>query len=312
MLALKSDWVWDSWYVFDGHYHHAFYLKAPKSLLDADKRHRNVSVGHSRSVDLINWQVLEDALAPSQYPAFDSWTTWTGSVVRDEEGLWWLFYTGTSREDSGDEQRIGAAFSDDLLTWRKFGTQALVEIDPVRYETLNYELWHDQAWRDPWVYRANGRWQMLITARVNIGKKFERGTAAVATSEDLTNWDVIAPITINNPGFGQLEVLQIEESEFGEVLIWCCGPGELSPGMRAKYPSGGMFSVVRASNSEPFDLSRSYWFPSENLYAARLVKHADKYYFLGFENGPAENFPGYICDPIEVRITAKGISPVEL
>ena len=34
MLALDDHWVWDSWYLHDGHRWHCWYLKAPKSLGD--------------------------------------------------------------------------------------------------------------------------------------------------------------------------------------------------------------------------------------------------------------------------------------
>ena len=128
-LKLPGQWVWDSWFAFDAGVHHAFYLQASRALGDPNRRHRNTSVGHSISADLKNWTVLRDALTPSESPAFDSWTTWTGSVVR-HDGKWWMFYTGTSREDGGDIQTVGAATSDDLITWEKLSTQALVKADP--------------------------------------------------------------------------------------------------------------------------------------------------------------------------------------
>jgi hypothetical protein len=52
-------------------------------------------------------------LAPSTETAFDDLTTWTGSVARDDDGVWWMFYVGASRADDGRAQRIGAATSSD-------------------------------------------------------------------------------------------------------------------------------------------------------------------------------------------------------
>ena len=58
-------------------------------------------MGHAVSTDLSEWQVVDDALKPSTEPAFDGLATWTGSVVRGDDGSWYLFYTGLSRADDG-------------------------------------------------------------------------------------------------------------------------------------------------------------------------------------------------------------------
>ena len=47
-------------------------------------------------------------------PAWDDSTTWTGSDVRDDAGLWHLFYTGTTLAEKSLYQRIGHATSTDL------------------------------------------------------------------------------------------------------------------------------------------------------------------------------------------------------
>jgi beta-fructofuranosidase len=310
MLKLQDSWIWDSWYAFDGEYHHAFYLRASRALGNPDRRHRHPFVGHAISKDLINWEVCADALAISDSPAFDSWTTWTGSVVRNDDGKWWMFYTGTSREDSGDEQRIGAATSDDLFTWTKVSSEALVEADPSKYEMLDYGKWHDQAWRDPWVFKGDDqKWHMLVTARSNHGEKFSRGVAGHAVSEDLLNWTVLDPITESGGGFGQMEVFQVEEIEGVPTLIWCSGPNELTPELRARFPLGGMFSVTGESKLGPFNIHDVVWFPHESIYAARVVKHEGKWFMLGFINEVDGKFVGQICDPIEVKLEGKGLVP---
>ena len=83
MLQLQDKWVWDFWFAVDGDDYHMFYLQADKDLQNPDLRHWNVSVGHARSRDLIHWDVLPDALAPTagNDEAPDSYTTWTGCVI---------------------------------------------------------------------------------------------------------------------------------------------------------------------------------------------------------------------------------------
>jgi beta-fructofuranosidase len=311
LLKLNDSWVWDSWYVFDGENHHAFFLRASRALGDPHRRHRQPYIGHAISKDLKNWTVVQDAIAISDPPAFDSWTTWTGSVTKGDDGLWWMFYTGTSREDGGDVQKVGAAKSEDLLSWKKVSSEALVAADPKQYEMLDYSKWHDQAWRDPWVFKhEDGKWHMFITARVNDDSldTRDRGTLGHAVSSDMISWEVQAPLITGPSGFGQLEVFQIEEIDGKAVLIWCCGTDELSAASKAKFGEGGMFSVVGESTLGPFDMSTVTRFPHPSLYAARAVKHADKWYMLGFINEVDGDFVGEICDPIPIKVSGTGLT----
>ena len=309
MLKLVDSWVWDSWYAFDGEMHHAFYLKASRALGDVNRRHRHPFIGHAVSKDLTNWTVVQDAVAIGDAPAWDSWTTWTGSVIRGHDGKWWMFYTGTSRADSGDEQRVGAATSDDLMTWTKVGTNPLTEADPRWYEMLDYAKWHDQAWRDPWVFEQDGTWHMLVTARGITGDKYGRGVAGHAISKDLKNWEVLPPLTQTESGFGQMEVIQVSEIDGVPTMLWCSGPNELTPEMREKFPYGGMFSTTGDSLLGPFDPNQAVWFPHETLYAARAVQHQGQWYLIGFIHGPDHDFGGYLCDPIPIKNNGLGVVP---
>lgn len=299
--------------MFDGEIHHAFYLSAPRSLGDPELRHRNPTIGHAISRDLRDWKVVEDALVPSEDQAFDSWTTWTGSVVKGDDGFWWMFYTGTTRDDGGDIQRIGAAKSQDLMTWEKISSVAPIEADPKYYELLDYSKWHDQAWRDPWVFRHDdGKWHMLITARVSDDSldTRDRGTLGHAVSSDMVKWDVQPPLISGASGFGQLEVFQVEEIDGQAVLLWCCGPDELSQESRERFGGqGGMFSVVGESLLGPFDTSKSVRFDHPSIYAARIVKHEGAWYMIGFRNHESGQFIGELTDPIPVRLVGNGLVP---
>ena len=310
MLKLEDSWIWDSWYAFDGSRHHVFYLRASKALGDPNRRHRHPFVGHAVSDDLTNWEILPDAVAVSDSPAWDSWTTWTGSVTRDENGLWWMFYTGTSREDGGDIQRVGAATSKDLISWEKVSGNPMTEADPKWYEKLDYQLWHDEAWRDPWVFKLDDTWHMITTARGLTGDKHGRGVAGHAFSKDMVNWEVLPPLTEVESGFGQMEVIQVAEINGIPTMLWCCGPNELSAEMRAKFPHGGMFSVSGESLLGPFDPNQAVWFPHETLYAARAVEHNGEWYMIGFIGGPDDDFGGYLCDPIRITNNGLGLVPV--
>jgi hypothetical protein len=82
-----------------------------------------------------------------------------------------LLYTGTSCGDGGLVQRIGLATSSDLVTWTKHPANPVLEADRRWYELIDDTTWHDQAWRDPWLFRNrdDGTFHALVTARANDG-----------------------------------------------------------------------------------------------------------------------------------------------
>ncbi|MBW8732548.1 MAG: glycosyl hydrolase family 32, partial [Terrabacter sp.] len=189
MFTLPDSYVWDFWLADDGDQYHLFFLYASKALQDPNARHHRASVGHATSTDLTDWTRIEDALVRSDAPAFDDLATWTGSIVRADDGTWHMFYTGATLTALGNVQSVGSATSDDLITWRKSAANPLVEADARWYELITDGNWHDEAFRDPFVFREkDGTWRMLITARANTGPTDDRGVIGTATSTDLETW----------------------------------------------------------------------------------------------------------------------------
>ena len=325
-LELADKWIWDSWYAFDGEKYHAFYLHASRALGDPVRRHRNPIVGHAISEDLTNWTVVRDALIVSDEPeAFDSWTTWTGSVVRADDGLWWMFYTGTSRANGGDVQTVGAATSRDLMVWEKVSAQPLVSADPTWYEKLNQPEWHDEAWRDPWVFRfpkgvATGAaavgvpngvdpsevWHMLITSRAEPsvgGNVRTRGVMGHATSLNLLDWTVQPPLSQPHQGFGQLEVYQFEIVDGVPIVVFCCGWRELSSERLAEFGErDATYSVACNADLTGLDFGRARAFEERLAYAARIIQdRSGGWNLIGFDNFDENGeFLGRLCDPVPV------------
>ena len=219
-LRLTDKWIWDLWLVIDGVDYHAFYLQAPRSLGDAEKRHWNVTIGHAVSQDLLKWELLPDALQPAQEPAWDDYTTWSGSVIR-HEGRWYMFYTGGCRAEDATIQRIGFVVSDDLVQWERVQENPVILYDPRRYEGFDPAVWHDHTWRDPWIAwdPDSGSYCAFITARVRIGPTDGRGVVALARSENLCEWEILEPVTPAG-GFGYLELPQAVNIEGTHYLIF--------------------------------------------------------------------------------------------
>ena len=302
-LKLPGQWVWDSWFVFDGENHHAFYLQASRALGNPDRRHRNTSVGHAISKDLKNWTVVPDAIAPSEAPAADSWTTWTGSVVREDSGAWRMFYTGTSREDAGARQTVCAATSDDLITWTKVEKLPVVAADPRWFKTLQ-DGFKNEPFRDPWVFKMAGEtgWTMLTTAELKDSSDPRQAAAmAISKSDDLLNWVVQQPTSSPDQGFGETEVFQYEVVDGVPIILFCCGPIWLSEERKAAGEVGGVYSLPVREDLEDVNFEDATLFPDTSLYASRLVQDRDGGWnliaFLNYVNG---EFVGELCDPIPV------------
>ena len=302
-LRLPGQWVWDSWFAFDGENHHAFYLQASRALGDPDRRHRNVTVGHAISKDLKNWTVVADALTPSESPAPDSWTTWTGSVIREESGRWRMFYTGTSRENAGQRQTVCAATSDDLMTWTKVEKLPVVAADPRWYKTLEggFEV---EPFRDPWVFKMLGEtgWTMLVTAElIDSTDPRQAAAMAIAKSDDLVNWVVQPPMSKPDQGFGETEVFQYEVVDGVPIILFCCAAFWLSDERIASGEEGGVYSIPVREDLDDINFENATLFPDTSLYASRLVQDQQGgWNLIAFVNRIDGEFIGELCDPIPV------------
>jgi len=303
MLRLAASWVWDFWIADDGDDYHLFFLKASRALLDPDRRHWRATIGHATSTDLKNWTEHADAVIPDDSPAFDDLATWTGSVVRDNDGLWRMFYTAVSREEGGLNQRISSVVSDDLFTWRREPGRQVLEPDERWYETAATRQWPDQAWRDPWVFRDGSHWHMLVTARANHGDPDDRGVVGHATSPDLTVWTAQPPLSGPGAGFGHLEVIQTVQVDGRPVGLFSCLSGELSHARREQDPVGGVWAFPTDSLAGPFRIGDAYRITDERLYVGRLIQdRSGQWQFLAFRNdGDDGSWIGEITDPRPVR-----------
>jgi len=306
MFALPESYVWDFWLADDGDRYHLFFLYASKALKDPDARHYRASVGHAVSDDLVSWTRVVDALVRSDAPAFDELATWTGSVVRGDDGLWRMFYTGTVLTPAGNVQSIGMATSPDLYDWAKSDRNPILTADSRWYERLADGHWHDEAFRDPWVYRDEeaGRWRMLITARANHGRPDDRGVIATAVSDDLVEWELQAPLSEPGSGFGQLEVLNTAEIDGEKVLLFSCLAPDLAHERRLTGTTGGTWAIVAGPDGR-WDPKRAQQVTEDDLYVGRVVRDrvTGQNLFLAFRNaGPDGDFVGGVTDPRPISV----------
>ena len=320
-LRLKDKWIWDFWFAREGDHYHIFYLQAERALSDERLRHWHVSIGHAFSDDLHSWEVLPDALHPSETTesaetgeAFDSYTTWTGSIIH-HDSLWYMFYTGGKRSEKGLIQRIGLATSPDLNRWTKHPDNPLIAADPRWYEMLDLNLWHDHAWRDPFVFRhpEHGDFHAFITARANKGAADARGVIAHARSSDLIAWEVLPPIT--QPGeFGHMEVPQLSAINGRYYLLFCVTHEQYSSARKARFSANlqtGTHYLVADNLLGPYRYLTDQFLAGDaqgSLYSGKLIQDkTGTWNFIAARHfGANGEFIGDIIDPMPITILPDG------
>ncbi len=317
VLALKDDWIWDSWYIHDGSCWHGYFLKAPKAIREPELRHWNVTQGHAVSKDLIEWTHLGTCLTPAPSPAWDDCTTWTGSVVGDDVGGWHLFYTGSAHAENGLYQRIGHAVSDDLHSWRRSGVQPCLDLvgpAATHYEVDHVtELWHDRAMRDPWVMcdPETGGWMMYFTARAAGVKEANAGGAiGFATSPDLISWTLQPPVFVG--GYGQLEVPQVFEIGGIWYCLFSTAAEHFSDAQAEATPGGpvtGTHYLLGSSPRGPWRIAPGRFLDGSlpcQRYASRILDTPDGLVIMGFSDRPNGAFVGHVMDPQPVTVGEDG------
>ena len=315
MLRLPDKWVWDFWLARQGPDYHIYYLQAPRSLGNPKLRHWNVSIGHAVSQDLRNWEILPNALKPSVASGqWDNYTTWTGSVLQNS-GLWYLFYTGTNREEQGRIQRVGLATSQDLVHWRKYPHNPVLTSSPTWYEEFDPSSWHEQAWRDPWVFQhpQSGVFHAFITARANHGPADGRGVIASARSDDLMHWETMPPVT-SSGDYGHMEVPQCLQIGDRHYLLYCV-TGEVFSSQKRKHASRpaltGTYYRVSGQPLGPFpsDMEKVLFADAAgSTYAGKIVPGPQgRWLFLYAQLYTSKGeFLGEIGDPRQVEVDRSG------
>lgn len=225
--------------------------------------------------------------------------------LKDPDGTWLMFYTGTSHAENGRRQRIGYAVSDDLLTWTRQGV--VTESDPRWYERMQENAWDGaEHWRDPWIFPdpAGDGWHMLITARAVSGAYDDRGVVGHARSTDLRTWSVQPPLSRPGSGFVHLEVISAEQLGNRTLLLFSCLHNEYSAARRSTVAPAGTWRVWSDSPTGPFDISSAEQLTDTSLYVGKVVRDRQgRCWLIAFRNEDEDgNFIGELSDPMEMLL----------
>ena len=221
MIKLKEKWLWDFWLNKDNDVWYCYFLQADKSLKNPDLRHNNVTHGLATLKDLIHWKHHGTVFAPSDNENFDDYTTWTGSIIKNNS-KWHYFYTGRNKKENGSKQRIGHAIGETPYSFNRCGNGLALDLDTNIYQELeNDNYWKDRAMRDPWVMKHpyENKFIMAYTARASINNDpYQCGVIGMAESNDLYEWQSTKPLF--GGLFSQLEVPQIFTVKDRWYCLW--------------------------------------------------------------------------------------------
>jgi beta-fructofuranosidase len=175
-VTAPAQWINDpNGPIFHKGYYHLFYQLHPFSDQDGTKYW-----GHVRSRDLVNWEHLPIALAPSNDKGEQA--IWSGSCTINGQGEPMIFYTSIALGKSAFDhaEQWAAIGDDDLIHWKKSPA------NPALSEALHGER-KIYDWRDPFVFHDRQK-TFLVTG----GHLAKDGQAAVniyeAQDPALTQW----------------------------------------------------------------------------------------------------------------------------
>jgi beta-fructofuranosidase len=192
--------------------YHLFYQFHP-----FDTKHGLKYWGHVKSRDLVNWEEMPIALAPSEW--YETHGCYSGSAVNNN-GIFTLMYTGNVKDEKGNRESYQCiATSRDGITFEKWPGNPVIHNQPKGYT---------RHFRDPKVWKKGANWYMVIGAQT----VEEQGRVLLYKSHDIKKWEMIGEVTgsnLNNLGyFGYMwECPDLFELNGKDVLIAC--PQGLQP-----------------------------------------------------------------------------------
>lgn len=133
--------------------------------------------GHAVSEDLIHWEYLPIALAPSEvYDEHKRGGCFSGSAI-EHDGKLFLMYTGCTNNGNGFEQTQCIAYSEDGIHFEKYpGNPVLTAPEGVP----------KHFFRDPKVWKHDGKYYMVCGASRN-----HLAQALLYVSEDMLHWQFV-------------------------------------------------------------------------------------------------------------------------
>ena len=144
---------------------------------------------HAMSTDLVHWQHMPIALAPTD-GGYDAYGTFTGGVLQGGEGAG-VVYTAVTKVPRNQEtiraeglrevQAIATSMDGDLRTWKK-REKPIIDSPPPGLQVTGF--------RDPFAWKDGDTWYLCV------GSGFPQvgGAVLLYRSTDTVNWEYLHPL----------------------------------------------------------------------------------------------------------------------
>lgn len=163
--------------------------------------------GHMKSKDLVFWEHLPIALAPSE--EYDKDGCFSGSAV-DNNGVLTLVYTGNvwlNEQQTELKQVQCMATSTNGITFNKYQGNPIIESPP--------EV-GSSHFRDPKVWKKDDTWYMVLGTR-----KADIGKVLLYESKDLINWKYINVLAESDGSLGYMwECPDVFQLDGADILLF--------------------------------------------------------------------------------------------
>jgi len=166
--------------IFYRGWHHLFYQFNPYGSMWG-----HMHWGHARSRDLVNWQHLPIALAPSK--ALGETAVFSGGAILTRAGEPRLFYTSIGNR--APEQWMAEPADEEWLVWKKSPA------NPILTTAIHGRL-DVKDWRDPFLFTEEGATYMVCGGNTSDERWGGAGQVQLykASNDALTKWTHLGPV----------------------------------------------------------------------------------------------------------------------
>ena len=292
--------MWDAWFMNVNGTIHAFHLKNHPGLWN---------VGHAVTDDLLHFRKCDDILKPlpEQTHPDDCLGKYTGCAWYDEKSKKaYVYYTMRSRNNS---EKIGVAVSDDMITFKEYKGNPVLEIDKSIFVEKSAVNGHTDCRDFIVVYDDKTKlYYGYFAAMANVGGRM-KGVIGAAVSDDLLNWRDQS--IVYTPKFGGvIEVPDVFFMDGKWYLTVLTGTGYGAKGA-VSDPNLVKFTLYASADSPigPFEEAKDNIFLCGGVmsgYTCRSVMFGDKRYLYYIEDNETN---GAICLPKEIKFIDGKLRP---
>lgn len=197
--------------------------------------------GHAVSNDMLHWEYLPIALAPSEaYDDHSKGGCFSGSAI-EHDGKLYLIYTGTIKLEDGFVQTQCVAYSEDGIRFEKYEGNPVV--------TVPKGIAPD-SFRDPKVWKHEEYFYMVVGA-----SRDKKGQALLFRSEDLLHWEYVNVMAESRGEWGEMWECP-DFYQIGDKYVLTCSP--IKAGEHTSIYMVGDFDY-NTGKFEPYNIQEMDW-----------------------------------------------------